>query len=390
MKRTVLLIFSFFVLAGNARPQKTFIIHGQLEGVEEGTHISLIKEEGSVGTEVIKDRVVNGRFHIEYTPDNEEMGRYLIRSFDKGFPSTGLNLWAKPGHNITIKGENKFPYTWDVISDIPEQKEWSYFVQANKLLWNNYQQLSALRSVLRSSEPGPGADPERKKALDSLARLSDTFLYKIYERNLTLLQKGSMTPVRLKILDAVANMIKWNHTEAFRAPVTKIYNGLDASLKNSAYGENIANVLYPPKVVKVGEPMYDTVLTDLNGKFYRLADFKGKYILLDFWSFGCGPCHASVPEMKEIAEKLKDSLVIVSLSSDNKKMWKQASEYFKMTWNNFSDGKENRGIYAKYGVEGIPNYVLITPNSMIKGIWTGYAAGSLKSKIKELTNFSVD
>lgn len=394
MKHYIILAFFLITLAGNSFAQKKIIIDGQLKGVEEGTHISLMKEEGSVGSGVAKDSVVNGRFHIEYTPDDEEVGRYSIMSFDKGFPSMGLNLWARAGHTIYIEGENKFVYTWKVISDIPAQKEWSYFVESNKTLWNECQRLSALReSVFQNGFSDNSTSLERKAAratIDSLDSISNTYLYKIHKHNLALLQKEKMTPVRLEVLDNAANMIRWNHIEEFRAPVTKMYNSLDSNLKNDAYGEEIALTLYPPKVVKVGEPMYDTVLIDLDGKPHHLADFKGKYILLDFWSFGCGPCHASVPEMKEISEKLRDSLVIVSLSSDNKKVWKQASEYFKMTWNNFSDGKENRGIYAKYGVKGIPNYVLITPNGIIKDIWTGYGDGSLKSKIKELTNFSVN
>lgn len=353
-----------------------------------------MKEEGSVGSEVAKDSVVNSQFHIEYTPNDGDMGRYSIMSFDKGFPSMGLNLWAKAGHTIHITGDNKFVYTWNVKSDIPEQREWSYFVQSNKSLWDEYQKLSALRHYIAEKiYSGNSTDIERKAArisVDSLDSISKVYQYKIYKNNLTLLQKGKMTPTRLEILRDAANEIKWYHTEEFRNPVAKMYSNLSDNLKNSAYAEEIALVLSPPKVVKVGDPMYDTILTDLNGKTYRLADFKGKYILLDFWSSGCGPCYASIPEMNEISEKLKDSLAVVSLSSDNMKMWKKASESLKLMDNNLSDGKENRGIYAKYGVQGIPHYVLITPSGIIKDMWTGYGDGSLKSKIKELTNFSVN
>ncbi|HTG57672.1 MAG TPA: hypothetical protein VL943_15450 [Niabella sp.] len=69
-------------------------------------------------------------------------------------------------------------------------------------------------------------------------------------------------------------------------------------------------------------------------------------------------------------------------------MWQQATDLFRMTWKNLSDGNENRGIYARYGVEGIPNYVLIAPDGIVKASWTGYGTGSLKSKIKELTGLS--
>lgn len=394
MKYYTILAFFLFTHVDSSFSQTKIIIDGQLSGIKDGTHIELMKEEGSVGSGVAKDSVINGHFHIEYTPDDGDMGRYSIMSFDKGFPTMGLNLWAKAGHTINIEGKNKFVYTWNVKSDISEQKEWSYFVQSNKSLWDEYQKLSALRNeIFEKAYSDNSTDSEKKSArisIDSLDSISNVYQYKIYKNYLTLLQKGKITPTRLEILRDVANEIKWYHTEEFRNPVTKIYNNLPDNLKGITYAEEIALVLYPPKVVKVGDPMYDTVLIDLNGKTHRLADFKGKYILLDFWSSGCGPCYASVPEMNEISEKLKDSLAVVSLSSDNIKMWKQASESLKLMDNNLSDGKENRGIYAKYGVQGIPHYVLITPSGIIKDMWAGYGEGSLKHKIKELTNFSVN
>lgn len=394
MKFIIIFVLFLCCLTNSVFSQKPVIIIGQLKNMEDGTHIVLMKEEGSVGTQVAKDSVVNGHFRIEYAPKDGDLGRYLVMSFDKGFPSMSLKLWGKAGHTINIEGENKFVYTWKVKSDIPEQKDWASFVQPNKLLWDEYQKLSAIRHDMIEKVYSDNSTPTERKAartmVDSLDSISNTYEYKIQKQNLSLLQKRKMTIVRLEVLNDAANLIKWNHIEEFRSPVTKMYNSLAPNFRNTAYGEQIALILYPIKVVKVGEPMYDTILTDLNGKTHRLADFRGKYILLDFWSFGCGPCHASVPEMKEISEKLKDSLAVISLTSDNKKMWKEASEYFKMTWNNFSDGKENRGIYAKYGVRGIPNYVLIAPDGIIKDSWTGYGEGSLKSKIKELTNFSMN
>jgi len=369
--------------------QKVIAVSGRLKGVEEGTKIYLMKQEGNVGIQVSKDSVVKGRFHILYTPAGGDTEQYSLMADGKGFPSMNLKLWAKAGSKITVKGNDKFVYTWSAKSNIPEQKEWAYFINANKQSWNMYQQLSAQRTILIDQYLTDNLTKAEKMTfkgrIDSLDSLSKIYDYKIQKNNLVLLEKGKMTPGRLEILKSIANAIKWNGAEEFRPAIAKLYGALATDMKNSSYGQEIALVLYPPKVVKAGQPMYDTLLKDLQENTYHLADFKGRYILLDFWSFGCGPCHASVPEMKEIHEKLKDSLAIVSLSSDNKKIWEEATKMFKMTWHNLSDGNENRGIYAQYGVEGIPNYVLITPDGKVKATWTGYGTGSLKEKIKDLT-----
>ena len=128
---------------------------------------------------------------------------------------------------------------------------------------------------------------------------------------------------------------------------------------------NTYTYLFPPQVVEVGDEMADADLYDLEGNVHRLADFKGKYIMLDFWSRGCGPCLMALPEMKEVAEMYKDRLTVVSLSIDTKKGWEAASKTHEMTWQNLSDLKGSNGLYAKYGVRGIPNYVLISPEGRI-------------------------
>ena len=53
-----------------------------------------------------------------------------------------------------------------------------------------------------------------------------------------------------------------------------------------------------------------------------------------------------------------------------------------MTWNNWNDLEENNGLYARYGVRGIPHFVLISPEGKVVDSWSGYAKGWLKLKIK--------
>lgn len=86
--------------------------------------------------------------------------------------------------------------------------------------------------------------------------------------------------------------------------------------------------------------------------------------------------------MKEIQEQYKERLTIVSLSSDTQSRWKAASAQHEMTWQNLSDLKQTAGLYAKYDVRGIPNYVLISPEGKIIKMWSGYGKGSLKLKMR--------
>jgi thiol-disulfide isomerase/thioredoxin len=50
----------------------------------------------------------------------------------------------------------------------------------------------------------------------------------------------------------------------------------------------------------------DFVLKDMHGKDVRLADYKGRPLLINFWATDCGPCRHEIPYFVELVEKYKD------------------------------------------------------------------------------------
>ena len=62
----------------------------------------------------------------------------------------------------------------------------------------------------------------------------------------------------------------------------------------------------------------DFVLKGTDGADVRLADFKGKPLLVNFWATWCGPCKAEVPWFVEFAEKYRaQGLTVVGVSVDD-------------------------------------------------------------------------
>jgi peroxiredoxin len=47
-------------------------------------------------------------------------------------------------------------------------------------------------------------------------------------------------------------------------------------------------------------------LKDMNGAQVRLADYKGKVVLLNFWATWCGPCKVEIPEFVQLYSQYKD------------------------------------------------------------------------------------
>ena len=62
----------------------------------------------------------------------------------------------------------------------------------------------------------------------------------------------------------------------------------------------------------------DFVVKDMDGRDVRLADFKGRPIILNFWATWCGPCKAEIPALNALAAKYRDQkLVVLGISVDD-------------------------------------------------------------------------
>lgn len=111
------------------------------------------------------------------------------------------------------------------------------------------------------------------------------------------------------------------HYEAFaglrkRAEIQ--YDRLPEEIKRSQAGKEMYVALHPPAKVRTNDRIADAESVDSNGETHRLSEYLGKYVLLDFWSFGCGPCLLSLPELKAASESYRDRLTVISITSDPK------------------------------------------------------------------------
>ena len=71
------------------------------------------------------------------------------------------------------------------------------------------------------------------------------------------------------------------------------------------------------RLVRNPDPAPAFQLDMLDGKPLRVADYKGKVILLNFWATWCGPCRAEIPDLVGLQNKYKDQLQIIGLVVDD-------------------------------------------------------------------------
>jgi len=167
----------------------------------------------------------------------------------------------------------------------------------------------------------------------------------------------------------------------------KAYSNLSPQLKNTPIGKTIPLLLASSAKTKIGSQAIDFVQETPEGKTVKLSDFKGKYVLVDFWASWCGPCREENPNVIAAYNKYKDKgFTVVGVSLDNpgkKDAWVKAIADDKLTWTQVSDLKGWNNVAAlQYGVRSIPDNFLIDPTGKI--IAKGLRAEGLNSKLAEL------
>jgi peroxiredoxin len=145
--------------------------------------------------------------------------------------------------------------------------------------------------------------------------------------------------------------------------VVGFYDNLTTDFKNNIYGkqikEFISNDTEPYPLLGVGDAPYQFLLPDSANTLITLAEFEGKYVLLDFWASGCGPCRVEHKNYFQNYQKYHSKgFEILSVSQDqSKRLWKRAMEKDKMIWKSVWD--EDRLITKMYRIGGIPANFLI-------------------------------
>jgi thiol-disulfide isomerase/thioredoxin len=131
----------------------------------------------------------------------------------------------------------------------------------------------------------------------------------------------------------------------------------------------------------------DFTLKDVNNREVRLADFKGKVILLDFWATWCGPCKVEIPWFAEFQEKYGPAgLQVVGISVDD--THDQLVPYISQLKMNYVvlQGLGHDDVQDAYGpLWGIPVTVLISRDGRICAKHTGMSAKeAFEDEIKSL------
>jgi len=161
-----------------------------------------------------------------------------------------------------------------------------------------------------------------------------------------------------------------NNSRVEVSTIASLYKNLSEQIKKTDLGKELETKLFSTTQTSIGAVAPDFTQNDTKGKPVKLSDFRGKYVLIDFWASWCGPCRQENPNVVRAYAQFKSkNFEILGVSLDNpnaKTAWLNAIEKDKLTWTQVSDlqGWTNQ-VARLYGVESIPQNFLIDPNGVI-------------------------
>lgn len=135
------------------------------------------------------------------------------------------------------------------------------------------------------------------------------------------------------------------------------------------------------KRLAVGQVAPEIEAYTTNNKAVKLSEYRGKYVLVDFWASWCMPCRKENPNLVRLYNTYKNQgFEILGVSLDNNPgSWMRAIEEDKLTWTNISDLKAwSSDVIIDYRIKAIPSSVVLDPEGKI-------IAKNLRSK--ELEDF---
>src|SRR5690606_3065115 len=355
MKKTKLLgigiTIILFMIQFTSYSQNT-VLKGQLKGLSDG-EVTLYYNNKS---QSITDTVKAVDDHFEWKSNLDEPVRVALNAGKEHF-----FFFAEPGQ-LTLVGIKDSLSTYNLKGSLMQEHEDLYRASTRNLM----QEWDSLYKKIDSVSDEEKAVIERRRV-----EISQQFIVKAHEFVAT----HPTSPYSLYLINL----------ENEYAVIKRLYAQIGPSAKNTSAGKSIALRLEKMSRRQIGSLLENFTQPDTAGHPVDFQQFRGQYVLVDFWASWCMPCRAENPNVLKAYQKFKDKgFTVLGISLDEKASnWKKAIKDDDLPWTQLSDLKGWKSdLVNRLGIEFIPSNVLVDPEGKI--IATDLRGEMLEEQLKEL------
>lgn len=319
-------------------------IKGKIEGAENGeVYLQIVESQGVKGLDTIlaDDK---GQYSFEYKaslPQYYRVGTNEQNSF---------YLILEPGQSAVVnaKAQNLFK-TFELV-EAPEE------CYRMKKMNGITGMMDSINMILQASQ----MNQDQRMFQNALVEYDNLSI----KMNRDIKAFINEKPGSLSSLAALQNL---NFDTEFDYYL-KVVKALEGYANGNDIYDNMAGQILQMRKVAVGATAPEITLSQPNGEVISLSDFRGQYVLIDFWASWCGPCRRENPNVKKVYDKYKNKgFEILGVSLDKAMQpWLNAIGQDGLEWRHVSDLKQwNSQVVKDYQITGIPHTVLVDPNGVI-------------------------
>lgn len=344
-----------------------FSVNGTLKNTKDNSHLYIHHKWDNAGyTDSV--RVKAGSF--TYNSKSDEPNMYWITLTNNINEQPNLIFFVDPG-KINITGQVD-SLSLAKVSGGPTQKDYNEYNALMQGFGLKQQQIISAYNEAKAN--GDGATMNTKYAE-----------YQSMDKEVKTAVENFIKTHPKSAVSGYAIYFNHQNSNASAEELERVVNLLDKTILSTKYGKLAQEKLNQARGTTIGYPATNFSQADPNGKMVNLTDFKGKYVLVDFWASWCGPCRAENPNVVSAYNKYKDKgFTVLGVSFDqNKEKWLQAIKTDQLMWTQVSDLKGWGNEAGKlYGITSIPQNVLLDKEGKI--VAKNLRGPDLEAKLQEI------